>query len=173
MLENYVMPKVLVLFDSGDEGAERLADWAAAGAKKVRFSEVDIRDVGNGSSSSGARLKRFEPGDGIEQYDGVVVVGWHREPLAAIDALRAGHPRANGEFVDRVFATLCAAHQGQGVSDLGGIVIGAPPGSTDLEMTARKIGERVAKVGEWVRHALSHEHGHGDSHQAHAHHHSH
>jgi hypothetical protein len=159
MLENNAMPKVLVLFDSGDEGAERLADWAADGAKKVRFTEVDIRDVGDGSSSGGAHRKRLESGDSIEHYDGVVVVGWHREPLAAIDALRAGYPRANGEFVDRVFATLCAAHQSQGASGLGGIVIGAPPGSTDLEMTARKIGERVAKVGEWVRHALSHEHG--------------
>ena len=165
------MPKVLVLFDSGDERAERLADWAADGAKKVRFTEVDVRDVGNEPSRSGTSRKRLESRDAIDQYDGVVVVGWHREPPAAIDALRGGHPRANGEFVDRVFASLCAAHASDGFSDLGGIVIGAPAGSTDLETTARKIGERVAKVAAWVRHALSHEQSEGHSHQAHSHHH--
>jgi hypothetical protein len=161
MLENYVMPKVLVLFDSGDQRAERLAELAAEGAKNVRFTEVDVRVVGDGVPADDARRKRLESDDAVDQYDGVVVVGSDREPSAAINALLAGRSRsANGEFVDRVFATVSDADTSQRVSGLGGIVVGMRAGSADLETTARKTGERVAKVVGWVRHALSHEHHH-------------
>src|SRR4051812_33368507 len=98
MLENDVMPKVLVLFDSGDQRAERLAESAAEGARKVRFTEVDVRVVGDETPSDGERRKRLESGDAVNQYDGVVVVGSNRELSSAIDFLLAAHPR--GEFVD-------------------------------------------------------------------------
>jgi len=158
------MPKVLVLFDSGDQRAERLADLVAEGAKKVRFAEVEVRDVGSATAVDGAKWKRLESSEAVSEYDGVVVVGSDREPAAAIDALLAGHARsAHGEFVDRVFAAVSDLDTSQSLSRLGGILVAAPTGSTDAEATARKIGERVAKVAEWVRHALSHEHGHSHS----------
>ena len=166
------MPKVLVLFDSGDQRAERLAELAAEGAKKVRFTEVDIRTVGSEAAPDDARRKRLESGDVASQYDGVVIVGADREPSAAIDALLDGRSgEAKGEFVDRVFAAVSETDTSQRLIGLGGIVVGASAGLPDLETTARKTGERVAKVAEWVRHALSHEHGH--SHHAHGSHHAH
>ncbi len=155
------MPKVLVLFDSGDQFAERLAESAAEGAKNVRFTEVDVRVVGEGASADDSRRKRLDSDDAVDQYDGVVVVVSDREPSAAINGLLAGRLQsANGEFVDRVFATVSDADTSQRVSSLGGIVVGVRTGSADLETTARKTGERVAKVAGWVRHALSHEHHH-------------
>jgi hypothetical protein len=168
MLENYVMPKVLVLFDSGDQRAAELAQLAAEGAKNIRFTEVDLRVVGIETVSGGTKRKQLESSESVIQYDGVVVVGSDREPSAAISALLAAHPR--GEFVDRVFAAVSNADPSQRLSALGGILVGMPAGSTDLEATARKTGERVAKVAEWVRHALGHEHGHShDAHSQHRH----
>ena len=166
------MSKVLVLFDSGDQRAERLAELAAEGAKQIRFTEVDIRTVGSEAAPNGARRKRLEFGEAATQYDGVVVVGADRELSAAIDALLAGQSGVDrGDFVDRVFASVSERDSSQRLVGLGGIVVGTPAGSPDLETTARKTGERVAKVAEWVRHALSHEHGH--SHHAHGSHHAH
>lgn len=172
MLENYVMPKVLVLFDSGDHQAERLAALTAEGAKNVRFTEVDVRAVGDETAAGGATRKRLESSEAVDQYDGVVVVGSDRELSAAINALLAAHPR--GEFVDCVFASVSHADTSQQLAALGGILVGMSDESTsDLEARARKIGQRVAKVAEWVRHALSHEHGHGQTPHTHSHHHSH
>lgn len=164
MLEN-VMPKVLVLFDSGDQRAEQLAELAAEGARKIRFTEVDLRVVG-AEQAGGAKRKPLESSDAVDQYDGVIVVGSHQEPSAAIETLLAGH---HHDFIDRVFAAVSESDTArQRLTELGGIVVGVAGGSTDVESTARKTGERVAKVAEWVRHALSHEHGH--SHGAHSHH---
>lgn len=165
------MPKVLVLFDSEDPRAERLAQSVAEGAKKVRFTEVDVRVVGTEAASDGAPRKPLESSDAVNQYDGVVVVGSDREPSVAIDLLLAAHPHS--EFVDRVFATVSDADASQRLTCLGGIVVGMRKETADLATTARKTGERVAKVAEWVRHALSHEHGDSQSHHGHSHQHSH
>ena len=167
MLEKDVMPKVLVLCDSGDQRADRLAELVAQGAKNVRFTEVDIRVVGSESASNDARRKRLESGDAVDQYDGIVVVGSDREPSAAIDLLLAAHH--HDDFVDRVFATVSDAETSHRLSHLGGIVVGMRDGGAGLDDSARKTGERVARVAEWVRHALSHEHGHGHSHHSHSH----
>ena len=169
MLENYVMPKVLVLFDSADQRAERLAELTAEGAKRVRFTEVDIRAVGAEASAVGAKRKRLESNEVVDQYDGVVFVGSDREPAAAIEALLAAHSPSNlGEFVNRVFAAVSQTNTSQQLAVLGGIIVGTPSGLHDLETNAGKTGERVAKVAEWVRHALSHEHGHVQSHHTHS-----
>src|SRR5690348_12178156 len=171
MLENYVMPKVLVLFDSADQRADRLAELAAEGAKRVRFTEVDMRVVGNDSVANTARRKRLASGDAVDQYDGVVVVGSDQEPSAAIDALLAAHDQnTRGGFIDRVFAAVSDASSSHRLTELSGIVVGPPTGSTNAESMAGDIGERVAKVAERLRHALSHEHGHGHSHHAHSEH---
>ena len=130
------MPKVLVLFDSGDQRADRLAELVAEGAKKVRFTEVDIRVVGNDSASDSARRKRLESGDAADQYDGVVVVGSHHEPSAAIDALLATRDQAWGGFVDCVFAAVSEAGSSHRLAELSGIVVGPLTGSTNAESMA-------------------------------------
>ena len=165
------MPKVLVLFDSADLHAARLADLAAEGAKRVKFTEVDVRVVG-GQTSDGSNRRRLESGD-VGQYDGVVIAGSDRDISDSIEAVlsKAGH--SHGEFVDRVFAAVGEGTTiGKRLTELGGIVVGARAGSADAEQSARKTGERVAKVVEWVRHSLSHEHGHGNREHS-GHHHSH
>ena len=172
MLENEVMPKVLVLFDSADQRAAGFADLAAEGAKSVKFTEVDIRVVGD-DASDGSNRRRLESAD-VSHYDGVVVAGSDRDISASIEAVltKAGH--SHGEFVDRVFAAVGEGTTiGRRLAELGGIVVGVRAGPADADQSARKTGERVAKVVEWVRHSLSHEHGHGTAHHAHGHHHSH
>ena len=154
------MPKVLVLFDSSDERAGRLADLAAEGAKSVRFTEVDIRAVGH-EASAGTDRKRLESSEVADQYDGVVIAGSDRDIPAAIEEVlrKAGH--SHGHFVDRVFASVGGGSAiTKRVSELGGIAVGVRAGSADADQSATKTGERVAKVVEWVRHSLSHEHRH-------------
>ena len=164
------MPTVLVLFDSRDDDADRLAVLAVDGAKSVRFTEVDVRTVGDEAL---AKRKRLDSSDGVAQYDGVIVIGSDRDVPPGIDALLGELERSgSGEFVDCVFAAIPAGGSAiNRLSKLGGIVVGIRADSANDDATARKIGERVAKVAEWVRHALSHEHGH--SHHAHSHQHSH
>ena len=167
------MPKVLVLFDNADQNADGLAELVSAGAKTVRFTEVDVRVLGEPSVSS--RRRRLESADEIEQYDGVIVVGSDPGISPAFDSLLGAlGRRGTAEFDDRVFAAVPASSATrQRLSDVGGIIVGVRAGAADAESEARKTGERVARVTEWVRHALSHEDGHGQPHHAHSHHHSH
>ena len=153
------MPRVLVVFDSEDERAERLAQSAAEGARRVRFTEVDVRVVGDESSAGDATRRRLEPTSDVDQYDGVIVVGSDRGISAPIDALLSRvEQSAKGDFVDRVFAVVGGGSStAQRLSAVGGIVVSVRGGVFDVETAARQIGERVAKVAGWVRHALSHQ----------------
>ena len=56
------MPKLLVLFQSGDPELARLADAVAAGARGVRFTEVDVRRIGEGEAAT--RHRALEHPDG-------------------------------------------------------------------------------------------------------------
>lgn len=167
------MPKVLVLFDSADQRAARFADLAAEGAKSVRFTEVDIRVVGDGTPA-GSNRRRLDSAEVADEYDGVVVASSDRDISASIEAAlqKAGH--SHGEFVDRVFAAVGdGTSAAQHLTDLGGIFVSVRRGANDADRAAKSTGERVAKVVEWVRHSLSHEHGHGKHEHSHGHHHTH
>ena len=173
MLENEVMPKVLVLFDSADERAAQLAEFAAEGARSLRFTEVDLR-VADDHESPGMSHKRLSV-DAVDQYDGILVATSHRDIPPSIERVLARiQASSHGLFVDCVLAAVGDSTPiTQRLTELGGIVVGARPGVRDAEESARKTGERVARVVEWVRHSLSHEHGHGDTHHAHSHQHPH
>jgi hypothetical protein len=125
---SFAMPKILVLFATD----AALAESVAAGARAVRFAEVDVR-------SDAA---------GLADYDAIVV------DAAAPD--RAAMLTGAGPFghtVGAVFGGDDAARWAalRTLADAGMLLV---PPSTD----AAALGKRVATVAEWVRHARSHHH---------------
>src|SRR4051794_21276477 len=159
MLENEDMPKVLVLFDGADDRAASLAESTAAGARGVRFTEVDIRVMGD-QHASAAPHGVLESPETIAQYDGVIITVADRGASRAIEtALNAMLAAKATTFVDTVFAVtgLDVGAMLQAVGRFGGIMVAEPRGVGDALDRARQLGGRVAKVAGWVRHALSHE----------------
>jgi hypothetical protein len=51
------MPKLLILFDTTEPALASLADTIAAGARTVRFAEVDVRRAGNAGASAEEGLR--------------------------------------------------------------------------------------------------------------------
>ena len=176
------MPKLLVVFHGGaddDRGAlpqgaasrapsrmRTLADAAADGAASVRFTEVDVRAVDVHVSA--------------RDYDGVLIVVPTRGELPSeLDAFLSSLEREQpvDAFLNTVFAvagedlTAPAALTAlvSRVARLGGIIVSEPRGhhTASSEERARVTGKRAAKVIEWVRHGLGHEHAHA----THSHHH--
>lgn len=170
------MPKLIVLFHTADGAAALLAENAATGARGVRFTEVDVRALGEAESSGGQRNKRLESADQLRDYDGVVVAcsatdDIPREFGRLLDDLERGPAKS---FVNTVF-TLLGADQTPllaRVARLGAIIVSSPPGVDDPGTRAAAAGARAAKVVAWVRHALSHEQ-HDHQHPDHQHHHDH
>jgi len=151
------MPKVLVLFASDHTAATPLTADVGAGAKAVRFTEVEIRSAAGQTAES------------LASFDGVVIVGAADHPSPSLESLLDSCERSNASgFENTVFATLGFANAAilERVAGLGGIVVTARRQGLEAEAHAALLGGRVAKVTEWVRHALSHEH-------AHQHHHAH
>lgn len=163
------MPKLLILFYGAESPASTLAEAAADGATGVRFTEVDVRAGSARQPEAGRRFKVLDSAEELKDYDGIVVsapaVG---EVPTELDALLDTLERheAHDAFANTVFAVLGGENTvllGR-VSRLGGIIVAEARGIDDPEARARATGKRVAKVIEWVRHALSHEHGHSHSH---------
>jgi len=163
------VPKLLVLFSSADSYAANMADVVADGAKRVRFTEVDVRAVVDGGSGASDR-RRLESFDALRDYDGVVLVGPGPESSghelgALLDALDDGEPMTNvvfGVAGDENADMLTA------LARAGGLIAAQPRGSS-AEERARGLGARVAKVIGWVRHALGHESEHAQGHHHHSH----
>ncbi|MDB4876543.1 MAG: hypothetical protein JWM41_2989 [Gemmatimonadetes bacterium] len=146
------MPKLIVLFHGDDQAAASLAESAAAGAKAVRFTEVDIRSA----TATGGPPKRIESAAQLREYDGVLLAYAGDEAPAEARATLA--ELANGEpMPNTVFGvTGVDAAALQAVAQLGGIIVSQPRGADGNE-SARQLGARMAKVIGWVRHALGHE----------------
>lgn len=183
------MPKILVVFYSGDDASGAIADAVASGAESVRFSEVDVRCVGGGGAHVGASKPRrqLERADELTTYDAIIVGsatgdGAIPAQLAALlDA--AGRSGDGASFADKVGSAFTTTSSRAGelpaaplvarLAALGMIVV--PPVAGDVEAVrerARSMGRRVAQVTAWVAHSLAHEHGH-DHGGPHAHEHSH
>lgn len=160
------MAKVLVLMFGDAASAATLADAVVAGAKSVRFTETTVRAHGQAVG----RTRALEDDD-LAAADGVVLlVGQDGGDAFASFANRVASMAA---LRNTVFGVASGEHAAVGrLVAAGGIVISAP--GADPEATARALGERVARVAGWVRHALGHEaeHAHGHSH-AHDHGHAH
>ncbi len=151
------MPKVIVMFVGDEASAE--AEMVAAGAKTVRFTEVDVR----AARASATRHRTFTAQDGVT-YDGAVLVSSDASGDAAAIELLTSCTNEHTVFGGRGRASLSAAER------VGGIVVMTPASDASAE------GARVAKVAGWVRHSLGHEaeHAHGHSHgHSHSHEHSH
>ena len=157
------MPRIIVLVPDAEDAA-KVAEVIAAGAENVRFTEVDVRAVS--TPSANRRGPREWTGtDELRDYDGVVFATSTREDSNAAlhDALdAAAREQPEGTFLNTVFAiggTSDVALLAR-IAALGGIVASPPPEQS------RAVGERVATVVAWVRHARSHDHAltHGHSH---------
>jgi hypothetical protein len=157
-LENDVMPKVLILLAGESEQSKFLSACAGDGAKAVRFTEVDIRAVAG-----------CEPTD-LRDYDGIIAVGSDGAlSPALITLVDACESDERSDFANTVFGAAGfdnAAAAIERLARLGGIVVAERKSGLSVEAHAKLSGKRVAKLVEWVRHALSHEHSH---HHHHAH----
>jgi hypothetical protein len=167
-LEQHV-PKLLVVFSSQDAYAAKLADVVGHGAKHVRFTEVDVRAVADAEADVNDR-KRLASFEALREYDGVVLVGPGPEsPGHELGRLLAFI--ANGEPMANTVFGIAGEENGEllsAVARSGGLLVGQARGA-DAERRGRQLGERVAKVIGWVRHALGHE---AEHHLGHVHHHS-
>ncbi len=145
------MPKLIVLFHTGDEAATSLAESAATGAKEVRFTEVEIRSVGQAGAHKG-----LESADHLREYDGVLLAhSGETLPAAFLPVL--GELTSSGQLPNAVFGlTGVDANALHLVARSGGIIVSEQAGA-DANERARKLGARMAKVVGWVRHALGHE----------------
>jgi len=145
-----VMPKVLVLVANDSDSSKSIAQSVREGAAAVRFTEVDIR----------AAESYYDAAD-LREYDGIVVVGSGREVSPAFATLFA-----SGDLTDgNAFANTVMASAGfddgvflERLASFGGIIVAERPSELTAAARAKLVGTRVAKVAEWVRHALSHEH---------------
>jgi hypothetical protein len=146
------------------------AEIVAASAANVRFTDVDVRSMSS-HSVNGRNVKMWGGVEAFRDYDGVVFAASLRgdvnAPLhEALDAAEREQPP--DAFLNTVFAVAGSSDPAllSGVARLGGIIVSSPRDSGDPTRQAHALGERVAKVVEWVRHARSHEHGqaHGHSH---------
>jgi len=145
-----VMPKVLVLVANDSDSSKSIAQSVREGAAAVRFTEVDIR----------AAESYYDAAD-LREYDGIVVVGSGREVSPAFATLFA-----SGDLTDgNAFANTVMASAGfddgvflERLASFGGIIVADRPSELTPDARAKLVGTRVAKVAEWVRHALSHEH---------------
>lgn len=146
----------MVVFVGDETMAE--AEAAAAGAKSVRFTEVEIR-------AAQATTSRHKPLDASASApDGIVFVANDASSSPSLSALAP----LVGE--NTVLASVGARAIASEAASRGGIVVSTNDGD------AGKLGARVAKVAGWVRHALGHEaeahsHGHTHDHDHHHHHH--
>ena len=151
MLENDVMPKVLVLVADDSDAAKLLATCVGDGARAVRFTEVDVRapeslDV-----------------EALRDYTGVAIVGTApRLSLSLTKLLDACESAGASDFANTVLTSV--GFDGdvalERIARLGGIIVTERQSDLTPEERGKRVGRRVAKVAEWVRHALSHEHAH-------------
>ena len=152
------MPKVIVLYAATDSIAASIAAAAAAGAGEIRFTEVDVRSVGEPSGR-----ETLESASQLGAYDGVLLAvsgpELSSELAAAIGELASGGQRPNMVLG----LTGTGANALESVARVGGLIVSEPSGG-DATNRARMLGARMAKVAGWVRHALGHEAEHHHHH---------
>ena len=159
------MPKILVLF-AGHPTA--MVHAVAEGARAVRFSEVELRRLGDaGAGPTHDHHQTLAGADEMALYDGVVVAvsgdgSVHPDMGRMFEQASTSAPRS--AWQNRVGAAFMA-ETGTERSDvwpvlatLGnlGMLVVAPSGSGGD--AAKELGARVAQAVGWVTHARSHHH---------------
>ena len=184
------MPKLLVLFHSRGADAIALAEAAAAGARSVRFAEVDLRRLEDAGAATQApatdgagRVHRtLDHVEDITAYDGLILA-LPAEGDTAL-ALTGTVGALAGSLVNKVGSVVTDAEGAARtalvwsaltpMADRGMILVPTPfTNTTDEPPTesARRLGKRVAEVISWVTHARSHHHHEPHQHDHHSHHH--
>lgn len=155
------MPSVMVLVLGNDGALSSVADAVVAGAKRVRFTEVTTRAL----EPDVFRYRRLDADETLTSYDGIVFVATDDGSTARLLGRLTGTKALGNTVLARTGgdAALSVA-----LVESGGIVVSVPDGSS-REQHAGAIGERVAKVAGWVRHALGHEAEHHHHHEHHHH----
>jgi len=162
------MPKLLVLFHAHGAELAPLAEAVSEGARSVRFAEVDVRRLAEGSEVAASR----KPLDRIEElasYDGIIVgVDSPETSQSVVESLG----RFDGSLADKVgsaFTTQQGADRTAALwstlspmADRGMILVPLPfvEGRESETDACRRMGKRVAEVVGWVTHARSHHHHH-------------
>jgi hypothetical protein len=151
-LENNAVPKLIVLFHGEERAAGALAEHAAAGARSIRFTEVDVRALG---PSAGER-KVIESTEQLRDYDGVLLVNADGSPSSSVRTLMAEMASAD-QLPNMVFGVIGGGSVAlDAVAKVGGIIVSELRGANANER-AERLGARMAKVIGWVRHVLKHE----------------
>lgn len=159
------MPKLLVVYDASEPALARLADTIAAGARTVRFAEVDIRRYGDASADveAGSRHRALGQVEELEQYDGIAVgvpASDGPGPSAADSALA----RFEGSLVNKVGSAFTVAEGAARRETLwralapmadGGMIL-VPASFVEGTSDEAALGARLAEVIGWVTHARSH-----------------
>jgi hypothetical protein len=177
------MPKLLVLFQSHSPDVVHLAETAAAGARSVRFAEVDVRRLptvadANDVTVGGRAHRPLEHVDDIGAYDGLILaVG---SASGSEDALLGAIGAFGGSLANKVGTALTPATGTDRLTvlwsvlgpmaDRGMILLPAPFADKEAagDEATRHLGKRVAEVVGWVTHARSHHHHeHQQSHHHH------
>jgi hypothetical protein len=170
------LPKLIILFPGAQHGAAMaLAEAVAAAASRVRFTEVELRATSGGTTGGHQHVRVLAGCEELRDYDAVIMVPSSPSDTGTdfgdvIGAAERGLP--SEAFLNTVFAVAGPDDGGllARIARLGGIIVSTPRGLEDVIDRAEAVGERVATVVEWVRHARSHEHGHSHQHSHHHHH---
>jgi hypothetical protein len=168
------VPKVIVLVPGAQHSASGVSEAVAAGAARVRFTEVEVRAVSHDPTTSRG-IRVLDAINELRTYDAVIVAASAQpgEESTLLDVLEtAERTLPKDAFLNTVLAVAGASDALLArAARLGGILVSVPRRSDDPAQQAGDLGERVATVVEWVRHARSHEHGHSHSHShSHSHH---
>lgn len=153
------MPKLLVVHAGSHPDTAALADAVADGAKRVRFTEVEVRRTGGEG-----RHRLIEGAEAAATYDGLVIAGGLSDGVPAfLHALGHALPRPVreqkvGAAVDGSSDALAGG--ASQLATLGFILV--PSGEPAA------VGQRVAELVSAVTHMRGHQHG-----QSHPHSHSH
>jgi multimeric flavodoxin WrbA len=163
------MPKLLILFPARSTELAPLADAVLEGARSVRFAEVDLRTLGDGSDATPSP-KALTAIDDLASYDGIVV-GVPADDMEG-KSLRGTLARFGGSLTNKVGSAF-TTRSGVGrdavlwsalspMADRGMILVPLPfsdEGAASAD-ACRQMGKRVAEVIGWVTHARSHHHHH-------------
>ncbi|HTK46968.1 MAG TPA: hypothetical protein VL328_03175 [Gemmatimonadaceae bacterium] len=160
------MPKLLVLFDASEPALAQLADAIAAGARTVRFAEVDVRRAGDGATDGRWRHRALGGPEEFAQYDGIVL-GVPEHDGSGPGAAESTLTRFEGSLANKVGSAFTAAEGAPRretlwralapMADRGMILVPAPLTGPSDEAA---LGARLAEVIAWVTHARSHHHHH-------------
>lgn len=156
------MPKVIVLFFGAEAAAAGLAEAAAEGAMRVRFTEVDLRTGAADHATMSTRHKPLDSTIRVGDYDGVILacLATSEVPPELSRLLDEMENEGSDAFTNTVFGIAGdpSAAVLTRMARVGGLLVTQPRAFKGTEAAAGALGGRVAKVVGWVRHALSHEH---------------